>query len=147
MLFIITAIGRLGKDAEMRYAANGTAFSNFSVATDVGFGDKKKTIWLKCTLFGKQAENLTQYLTKGQVVHVQGEPSCTDKGQVRIWTDNSGQPHADYEMVVRELKLLPGGPKRENDGAEAGSLQDEINHGTQPANVSKYTPEPSNVPF
>lgn len=66
----ITIAGQLGKDAEVRYLANGDAVSNFSVADSQG--KDKLTIWWRCSLFGKRAESLAPYLMKGQAVTVSG---------------------------------------------------------------------------
>lgn len=66
----ITVAGQLGRDAETRYLPNGDAVCNFSVADSQG--KEKATIWWRCSLFGKRAESLAQYLTKGQAVTVSG---------------------------------------------------------------------------
>lgn len=67
----ITIAGQLGKDAETRYLPNGDAVCNFSVADSQG--KDKPTIWWRCSLFGKRAESLSQYLQKGQSVTVSGQ--------------------------------------------------------------------------
>lgn len=118
MFHEIEVIGRLGRDGEMRYTPNGKAVTNFSVATDDGYGDNKKTIWFKVSLWDKQAENLTQYLTKGQVVRIKGTLQTTDAGECRTWTDQYGKVHASFEINARDVRLLPGGPKREDGEAE-----------------------------
>lgn len=70
---LLCVSGNLGKDAEVRNAG-GTAVAGFSVAMKSGFGDKAQTIWLDCSLWGKQAESgLVQYLKKGQFVVLSGE--------------------------------------------------------------------------
>lgn len=107
-------IGRLGKDAEMRYSANGDAITSFSVAVDDGYGDKKKTVWFRCTLWKERAERLTQYLTKGQVVFVEGSLQADDNGGPRIWQKSDGSQGVSFEINVREIKLLPGGPRRDD---------------------------------
>ena len=66
----ISIAGQLGKDAEQRFLPNGDAVASFSVADSQG--KDKPTIWWNCSLFGKRAEALTQYLTKGQAVTVSG---------------------------------------------------------------------------
>ena len=66
----ITIAGQLGRDAEVRYLPNGDPVANFSVADSQG--KDKTTIWWNCQLFGKRAESLSQYLTKGQSVTVSG---------------------------------------------------------------------------
>ena len=70
---VLTTSGNLGKDAEVRQAGNSTVAS-FSLAMKSGYGDKAQTIWLDCSIWGKQAESgLVQYLKKGQFVVVSGE--------------------------------------------------------------------------
>lgn len=70
---VLTASGNIGRDAEVRNAG-GTAVAGFSLAMKSGYGDKAQTIWLDCSIWGKQAESgLVQYLKKGQFVVVSGE--------------------------------------------------------------------------
>lgn len=68
---IICIAGKLGKDAEQKQLPDGTAVLNFSVADDQG--RSKPAIWWRCQLFGKRAESLAQYLTKGQSVTITGQ--------------------------------------------------------------------------
>ena len=75
---ILTVTGNLGKDAEVRTAGSGTV-CGFPVAMTAGYGDKKQTVWLDCSLWGKQAEGaLPGYLKKGQQVAVSGELSTRE---------------------------------------------------------------------
>ena len=68
-----TASGNIGRDAEVRNAG-GTSVAGFSLAVKSGYGDKAQTVWVDCSLWGKQAESgLVQYLKKGQFVVVTGE--------------------------------------------------------------------------
>lgn len=70
---VFTASGNIGRDAEVRQAG-GTSVAGFSLAIKSGIGDKAQTIWLDCSIWGKQAESgLIQYLKKGQFVVVSGE--------------------------------------------------------------------------
>ena len=67
--------GRLGKDAEVRQTQNSTV-AGFSVAVDVGYGDRKQTLWFDCSIWGKRAESgLIDYLKKGQQVAISGDLS------------------------------------------------------------------------
>ena len=71
----ISFVGKLGKDSERKATQNGQMLK-FSVAENVGWGDRKTTNWWNCTLFGKQAEgSLMDYLTKGASVFIVGEVS------------------------------------------------------------------------
>ena len=75
---VLTATGNLGKDAEVR-TAGGSTVCGFSLAMTAGYGDKKQTVWLDCSIWGKQAEGaLPGYLKKGQQVAVSGELSTRE---------------------------------------------------------------------
>jgi single-strand DNA-binding protein len=70
---VLTISGNIGRDAEVRNAG-GTPVAGFGLAMKSGYGDKAQTIWVDCSLWGKQAESgLVQYLKKGQFVVVSGE--------------------------------------------------------------------------
>ena len=70
--------GNLTKDAELRYTANDKAYSKFSIANNEGYGDNKKTNFFNCTLWGKSAENISRFLTKGQKVLITGKVEIND---------------------------------------------------------------------
>ena len=70
---VFTFSGNLGKDAQLKSTQAGSNVLQFSVAVKSGYGDKEKTNWIACVVFGKRAEvNLVSYLTKGQQVVVTG---------------------------------------------------------------------------
>ena len=70
---VFTASGNIGRDAEVRNAG-GASVAGFSLAVKSGYGDKAQTVWVDCSIWGKQAESgLVQYLKKGQFVVVTGE--------------------------------------------------------------------------
>lgn len=99
----ITVAGQLGKDAEVRFLPNGDAVAGFSVADSQG--KDKDAIWWNCQLFGKRAESLSQYLTKGQAVTVSGTVSQ------RKYTDKNGQERTSMDVRVNDVALQGG--KRE----------------------------------
>ena len=71
---VFSFTGTVGRDAEVRYAPSGLAVLSFTVANNIGFGEKQQTLWIQVTLFGKRAEGqLQNYLKKGQQVFVSGE--------------------------------------------------------------------------
>jgi len=86
----IIAIGNLGRDPELRYTPQGDAVCDFSIAVNDRKRDKSGefqdvTTWFKVTLWRKQAENASKYLTKGRSVYVEG------RLQVEEWTDRDGK--------------------------------------------------------
>ena len=52
---LITIAGRLGRDAELKVIPSGKSVTNFPVAVDIGRGEKKKTEWIDCSLWGERA--------------------------------------------------------------------------------------------
>ena len=68
----VILIGRLTKDPELRFAAgSGTAVSRFSIAVNRPF-KKDETDFINCVAFGKTAETISQYLTKGRQIAISG---------------------------------------------------------------------------
>ena len=92
--------GGLGRDAELKYLNNGDPICNFSVADSQG--RDKPTIWWNCTLYGKRAEALSQYLTKGQSVTVVGSVN------EREWQDKEGNKRKSMDVRVSEIALQGG---------------------------------------
>ena len=96
----VILVGNLGAKPEVKYASNGNAISNLSVATSESWTDKstgqkqEKTEWHRVSLFGKIAEIAGQYLDKGSKVYVEG------KLQTRKWQDQNGQERYSTEVVV-----------------------------------------------
>lgn len=95
----ITVAGQLGKDAEVRFMANGDPIANFSVADSQG--KDKPTIWWNCSLFGKRAESLAPYLVKGQSVTVSG--TVTEREY-----EKDGQKRKAMDIRVADVALQGG---------------------------------------
>lgn len=74
----ITIAGNVGKNAETRATQQGDKVTGFPVAVDDGFGDKKRTIWFDCSMWGKRGETLAQYITKGGKITVTGDLSTRE---------------------------------------------------------------------
>lgn len=76
---VFSFTGALGRDADFNYTPNSHAILSFTVANNVGFGDKQKTNWIRVNVWGKRAEGaLKDYLKKGQQVFVSGELSTNE---------------------------------------------------------------------
>lgn len=100
---VFTFTGRLGRDAEVRHTPSGHAVCAFTVANDIGFGERKTTNWIKCDLWGKRAEGgLPQHLVKGAQVVVTGEVSL-DEFQKR-----DGTQAAALKVRVMDVDLVGG---------------------------------------
>jgi len=110
-----TFVGNLGKDVEMRSLPGGEAVASFSVGANESWKDKagnkrEHCEWVNCSLFGKRAEALQQYLTKGTRVLVEGRLR-TDK------YEKDGETRYATKLIVSDVVLL-GSPKGDGDEAK-----------------------------
>ena len=94
---------RLGRDSELRTTQGGKQLLSFAGAYDIGFGDKKRTQWLDCTLWGDRGVNLQQYLTKGAQVVVYG-----DDVELEQFTKGDGSVGAKLKCRIVEISLAGG---------------------------------------
>lgn len=104
----IILVGNLGRDPELRYTPQGTPVCSFSLATNEKRKDKTgemqdQTTWFKVTLWGRQAETASQYLTKGRPVYIEG------RLRVEEWTDRDGKPRHTLEVHATEMQFIGGG--------------------------------------
>jgi len=109
----ICVTGRLGRDSELRTTQGGDKVLSFSIADDGGYGEKRRTQWIDCALWGKRAESLAQYLSKGSLVEISGSPS------VRTY-ESKGEHKAVIQVNVQEVKLHGGGQKADKPVADRG---------------------------
>ena len=99
-------VGTLGKDPEIRYAENGNAVVNISVATNESWKDREtgeaqeRTEWHRIVLFGKLGEIASQYLKKGSQAYFEG------KIKTSKWQDQGGIDRYTTEIVVNEMEML-----------------------------------------
>tara|TARA_R110000824_G_scaffold8899_3_gene40410 strand:- start:20081 stop:20461 length:381 start_codon:yes stop_codon:yes gene_type:complete len=116
-------IGNLGRDAEVKQTDKGTV-ANFSIATSEKWTNKsgekeERTEWHRIVLWGKVAENLGQYLTKGKQVAVEGSI------QSRKWTDKDGNERTTVEIIARKLTLLGGGAPAQRENVPSRDIHDD----------------------
>jgi single-strand DNA-binding protein len=74
----VMLIGHLGKDPELKYTEKGTAYCNFSIATDESYKDEsgnkvERTEWHNIVTWRKLAEICQQYLKKGSKIYCEGK--------------------------------------------------------------------------
>ncbi len=114
----VTIVGNLGQDPELRYLPDGTPVTNFSVATNRRWGGEnpgEETTWFRVTTWRRQAETCNQYLTKGQMVIVEGRLTPDrNTGRPKIWTTQDGNAGANYELSAARVVFL--GSRNESAG-------------------------------
>src|SRR2546425_11179621 len=108
-------IGRLGKDPEIRYTADGSPVANFSLATSEVWTDKngtrqERTEWHNIVAWTKLADLSKRYLAKGRQVYVEG------RIRTREWDDRDGNKRRTTEIIATQMVLLGSRPE----GMEAG---------------------------
>ena len=123
--------GNLGHSAEQKFAPSGDSIVSFSVAVKSGYGDKAVTTWAKCTIWGKRGEAVLPYLTKGQLVGINGELT------LREYTKKDRTNGASIEVRVNDLTLL----------GTAGSAERETSPVTQHSAAKANAFVDDDIPF
>jgi single-strand DNA-binding protein len=117
---ILIIAGTVGKDAELRRTGNGDAVLNFSVAVDQGKdknGNKRETRWYDASLWGKRAESLQSYITKGSKLTIQGRPTA------RVHNDK-----VYMGIAVNDLTFMGGSQRDGGQRDDGGYQQDQGGH-------------------
>ena len=108
----VQLIGRLTRDAELKYTSSGKAVSKFSIAVNekrkVGEEWKDHAEFFEITLWGKSAESLKLYLTKGKQIAVIGKLT-----QER-WADSDGQNRTKVTVTALNIELLGGNSSKDS---------------------------------
>jgi single-strand DNA-binding protein len=112
-------VGRMGQEPEVRYAANGNAVANLSIATSKKYKGEEETEWHRVVCFGKLAEVVQQYVHKGDLIGIRGEI------RTRKWQDNTGHDRYSTEIIAHNMDML--GSKSRSDS------QDNTDHRPKPA--------------
>jgi len=89
---------RLGRDSELRTTQSGQQVLNFAGAYDIGFGDKKRTQWIDCALWGDRAAKVQQHLTKGTQIVI-----YADDVELEQFTKSDGSAGAKIKCSVRQF--------------------------------------------
>lgn len=151
----IIIIGHLGRDQEMRYTPQGTAVSNFSIATSERRKDRsgemqEMTTWFKVSVWGKQAEAVSPYLLKGRQVYVEGRLRTEE------YTDRDGNKRISLEVTASDIQLLgsrgetgggPGGGSGMGYGSSGQSGQSGSQGAPFPDSFSKSGGGDDDIPF
>jgi len=140
----VILVATCGKDPEMKSMPNGNAVANFSVATSESWKDpqgnkQEATEWHRCVAFGKLAEIIGQYVTKGSKVYLEG------KLKTRQW-EQDGQKRYATEVLVSEMQMLDSKPA----GQSEAPVRQDVS--TQPRQAGNTKPafddfEDTDLPF
>jgi single-strand DNA-binding protein len=140
----VILVGNLGRDAELRYTPGGAAVATLNLATTEVWNDRnqqkqEKTEWHRVVVWGKQAESLQEYLTKGKQIYVEG------RLQTRQWDDKDGNKKYTTEIKADRITLLGGGS-----GGGGGRSMDRAGSQMAPGGMDDSQMEPitdDDIPF
>ena len=120
----VILIGNLGSDPEMRYTPDGKSVTSFRMATNRRYTtsageSREETEWFRITVWGRQAEQCNQFLSKGRQAYVEG------RLHTHNWEGQDGQKRTSFEVVANRVIFL--GSKRDLAAmpAEEGELEPE----------------------
>ena len=115
----VMLIGNVGQDPELRYTPDGNPVANFSIAVNrrrrVGDEYKDETEWCNIVCFSRTAENVNQYLTKGQKVYVEGRFQSSE------YVGQDGNQRKSFEVIANEVTFLS--TKNEADSINQNAAQ------------------------
>src|SRR5688500_16056148 len=142
----VILVGNLGRDAELRYTPGGSPVATINLATTEVWNDKagqrqEKTEWHRVVLWGKTAESLNEYLTKGKQIYVEG------RLQTRQWDDKDGNKRYTTEIRGDRVVLLSGGGGRGAGGAMGRGGDDLGGHAGSPGPESSEPLTDDDIPF
>jgi len=125
-------LGNLGRDPELRHTASGKAVATLRLATNEQWNDQagerqERTEWHSVVVWGRQAENCSQYLKKGRTVYVEG------RLQTRKWQDKEGQDRYTTEIVADRVQFIGGGQGGGQGGGDGGGSFGDEDIGPPPA--------------
>ena len=117
----VILIGNVGKDPEIRYMQSGEPIANFSLATNEVWNDKsgqkqERTEWHRVEVFGKTAQVVRDYVTKGKPIYIEGSIRYDE------WTDKDGNKRNTTEVKAQRVQMLGSregggaGPRSEGPG-------------------------------
>lgn len=106
-------IGRCGGDPERRYTAEGLAVSTFSFAVSKSWknkqgGKQETTIWLRVVAWGKLADVVADYITKGKLLYVEGELD------IRDYEAKDGTKKKDISVKASTIQMIGGKTTEKN---------------------------------
>ena len=136
----VLLIGRLGRDPEQHWTANGAQVVTMSVATTESYTDRagnrvEQTEWHRVVTFQRTASICAQYLTKGRLVYVEG------KIQTRKWQDQQGQDRYMTEIKAQRVNFLDRkGDTNGPSGGQSGGRQQGQRQGHPPADYEDLGP-------
>jgi single-strand DNA-binding protein len=137
----VLLMGNLTRDPQLSYLPSQTAVVDFGLAvnrrwTGKDGQDRSEVCFVDCRAFGKQAETINKYLSKGRAVFVEGRLTLDS------WTAQDGSKRSKHRVTVENFQFLPAAAAT----GETDERQQMPDDGRQPTEGVK-TPEADDIPF
>jgi len=117
----ISILGNLGREVDLRFTPQGKPVASFSMATTEKRGQGQEvTTWFKVTLWGRQAENASQYLAKGSPVYIEGRVSMEE------WTDRDGKQRSSILVNATDMQFIGGGNRDDKSAKPVSSTSEKF---------------------
>ncbi|MGM8212850.1 single-stranded DNA-binding protein [Virgibacillus sp. W0430] len=129
MLNRVVIVGRLTKDPDLRYTPNGVAVANFTVAANRPFKNQQgenEADFINCVAWRRQAENLANYMGKGNLIGVDG------RIQTRRFEGQDGKTVFVTEVLAEGIQFLEPKGSSQNKGQTGPGFQQQGQHQSQP---------------
>ena len=142
MLNSVCLVGRMTKDAELRYTPSNQAVATFSLAVNRNFksqNGERETDFINCVIWRQQAENLANWAKKGALIGITG------RIQTRSYENQQGQRVYVTEVVANDFQLLESRKDREGGQSQGYSRPDFSRQAT--ANTSPMDISDDDLPF
>jgi single-strand DNA-binding protein len=137
----VMLLGNLTRDPELRYAPNGTPVANFGMAINRRYRQgeewREDVCYVDVVTFGRQAETVGEYLSKGNLAMIEG------RLQWRSWETEDGQKRSKHEVVANNVQFMP---RMQGDGAHAGSPSRRADSVSAPPSRDTYAPPRDMMP-
>jgi len=132
MINTVTLVGRLTKDVDLRYTQNGKAVANFNIAVNRPFKNaqgEQEADFINCNAWGKQAENLANYMKKGSQIGVTGRINT------RSYENQEGKRIFVTEVVADQVAFLESKGKSDNKPQEKPQVSDPFKGQTEAIDI------------
>lgn len=103
---LVALAGHIGRNPDIKAGEGKTTIANFSIATNEYYGGEERVEWHRLVAFGKIAEYMGAYVTKGALLEITG------RLQTREWVDKDDNKRQTTEIIVNSLKSLMKGEEK-----------------------------------
>jgi single-strand DNA-binding protein len=133
-------IGNLTRDPQLSYTPNQTAVVDFGLAVNRRWKgqdgeNKEETCFVDCRAFGRPAENINKYLTKGRQLFVEGRLTFNN------WIAQDGTKRSKHRITVENFQFLGGPP------GVTGGTEQEVSGKSPEAEEGSDSPRADDIPF